>query len=84
MIIPEYFYYRALNNGEVHVFYKETRIFIMKKKWIKDGSGFTMDYWTCKSTLSYVPSFKEPDFDKAKAMIMKELEKFLNLFSEDK
>lgn len=75
MLDEKSFYFRELNSKEFHVFYKETRIFIMKQKVIQGES-----YWTCKSCLSYVPSMKEETFEKAKERIIRMVHEFLERF----
>jgi hypothetical protein len=69
------FYSNELNKKEFHVFYRETRVFIMKQKLIKEEL-----YWTCKSCLSYVSSFKEKDFDIAAGKIRTMVEEFVARF----
>lgn len=75
MLDEKNLYFRELNSKEFHVFYKETRIFIMKQKVIQGVS-----YWTCKSCLSYVPSMKRETFEEARETITCMLEEFVGRF----
>jgi len=75
MLDEKNFYFRELNSKEFHVFYKETRVFLMTQKMIQGES-----YWTCKSCLSYVPSMKEETFEGARERITCMVEEFLERF----
>jgi len=75
MLNPDQLHYLELQDKEIHAFYRETRIFIMKEKLI-EGTV----YWTCKSCLSYVPSFKQETLEGAKKRIWDMLNEFLARF----
>ena len=75
MLNPDQFHYLELQEKEIHAFYRETRIFIMKQKLVKKTVC-----WTCKSCLSYVPSMKEETLEDAKQRIMDMLNEFLARF----
>ena len=75
MLNPDNFHFHEYNKRELHLFYRETRVFIFKEKEIL-GEWV----WTCKSCLSYVPSHKADNFEKAekqaKAMVSEFLKRF--------
>ena len=62
---------------EYHMFCGETRIFIIKLKNIQD-----LKFWTFKSCLSYVPSFKSQYLAKGVKSAEYQLSKFLERFIE--